>query len=190
MHIRAHFNRGSLPVAFVFSVPGTKERDVSMPVAGDTGANLTIALGHLTRTLPSIFESPDRYEYRITNAFAEPHSKKIGTFRSEAKVSEIRNSENVRRVIEELDGCKLAILCGRRAQLLSADVKHSGIAVIHAWHTGNRALIAKYRGGQVASESTPDRRRQVRALLWAKDLEAQCSSAWGLIVAPSGRRNG
>jgi uracil-DNA glycosylase len=177
MQKQAHFHPGLLPVAFVFSVPGTKEKDASVPVAGDTGDNLGIALGHLARCLPHIFESANRYDYRITNSFAEPHSKKIGTSHTEAKASQIRNPDNVRRVIEELKGCKLAILCGRRAQLLTAEIELAGIKAIHAWHTGNRALINKYTGARVAAESTPNARRQVRALLWAKDLETKIAAS-------------
>lgn len=169
----AHFNRGKLKVAFVFSVPGTKERDASRPVVGDTGENLEMALESLTRSLKEVFGSSDRYDYRITNSFDEPHSKIIGTSRSEARASQVLSPSNVKRVIEELEGCEWAILCGRRAQLLSTQISAAGIKVVPAWHTGNRALASKFKGDQVASAPTPSERRRARARLWAEDLRTK-----------------
>lgn len=169
----AHFNRGILTVAFVFSVPGTKERDASRPVVGDTGENLEIALESLNRSMPEVFSSLHRYDYRITNSFDEPHSKVIGTSRSEARVSQVLSPANVKRVTEELEGCEWAILCGRRAQLLSAQINDSGIRVVHAWHTGNQALATKFKSEQVASEPTPCGRRLARVGLWAEDLRTK-----------------
>ena len=62
-----HFWRGDIALAFMFSAPGDEERRQGRPVAGDTGTNLELALGHLHSALPMLFRSVHRYDYRITN---------------------------------------------------------------------------------------------------------------------------
>lgn len=177
MHTKPHFNKGTLPLAFVFSVPGAVELKEGKPVFGDTGENLNFALEHLLSAQPSLFKSGDRYAYRITNAFSTPLAKSLGSSSSEARPSQILEPENVKRVIKELQGCSLVVLCGRRAQLLSKAIERPGTTVLHAWHTGNRALITKYKSTKVKVAPTPLDRRQLRAKLWAKELLQSLSAA-------------
>lgn len=165
-----HFNKGTLPLAFVFSVPGAVELRERKPVAGDTGMNLTLALRFLVSKEPNLFTSSDRYGYRISNAFDEPMAASLKSGASEAKASQILEPGNVKRVVEELQGCGLVVLCGRKAQLLTKEIERAGMTVVHAWHTGNRALIAKYQGEDVARASTALARQELRAQEWAKDL--------------------
>ena len=165
-----HFNNGKIPVAFVFSVPGAAELKEGKPVFGDTGENLNFALEHLLSAKPCVFKSSDRYAYRITNAFPSPLAKSLGHSSSEARPSQILEPENVKRLLKDLQGCRLVVLCGRRAQLLSKEVGRSGTTVVHAWHTGNRALITKYKSEKVRAAPTPLDRRKLRAKLWAEEL--------------------
>jgi hypothetical protein len=129
-----HFNTGTLPLAFVFSVPGADELKEGRPVAGDTGRNLTLALKSLVMKEPSLFASPDRYAYRITNAFDEPMAISLKSEASEAKASQILEPSNMKRVIRDLQGCSLVVLCGRKAQLLTKEVEQPGVTVVGLDH--------------------------------------------------------
>lgn len=97
----AHHSQGRLPVAFVFSVPGAREKFASCPVAGATGENLSFALEHLHAELPAVFSSTDRYAYRITNAYSKPIAKSLGDASSEASDSQVQAPENIARVLRE-----------------------------------------------------------------------------------------
>jgi uracil-DNA glycosylase len=165
----SHFCRGHLPVAFVFSVPGKEEQNCGKPIAGDTGENLNSALAHLHKACPALFSSLRCYDYRITNAFAEPIAVGLGHSNSEAKDSEIRNPQNIARVLRELSDCNLVILCGGKAKLLLAAVKHSGKSAIVVPHVGNKGLNGKF-SLSLSNSVTPKARRQLRVELWAKAL--------------------
>ncbi|WP_164868460.1 hypothetical protein [Hydrogenophaga sp. NH-16] len=132
--------------------------------------NLTLALRFLVSKEPNLFPSTDRYGYRISNAFDQPMATSLNSGASEAKASQILEPGNVKRVVEELEGCGLVVLCGRKAQLLTKEIERAGMTVVHAWHTGNRALIAKYQGEDVARASTALARQELRVQKWAKDL--------------------
>ena len=142
--VSAHYCHGTLLTAFVLSVPGAKEVSAGKPVSGDTGKNLDAALQCLHSIDPANFPSTARYDYRITNAFSEPRAKSLGHGSSEAKPSEIRADKNVARVIEDLSGCELVILCGNKAQLLAMALKQCGKRVIKVPHPGNRGLNMAY----------------------------------------------
>lgn len=71
-----HFCKGFIPVAFVLSAPGNEEVIAGRPAAGATGENLESALTYLNSYAPTLFSSPLRYDYRITNAFSQPLAKK------------------------------------------------------------------------------------------------------------------
>jgi len=166
----AHFNPGRLEVAFVFSAPGTKEKDSDCPVSGVTGENLDRALTHLSRIAPKIFAAPTRNEYRITNAFPSPLSVALKSKRSEATRAEILEPKNVRRVLAELCGCRLVILCGNKATLLGDAIKRAGYSVVTASHTSNQALLSRHNTPSARKGSTPTERRWLRAHAWAACL--------------------
>ena len=168
--IAPHFNQGTLPVAFVFSVPGAAELAERRPVAGDTGMNLTLALRSLVVNEPRLFRSLDRYAYRITNAFDSPMAKSLKSGASEAKAAQILDASNIKRVIKEVQDCEVVVLCGRKAQLLTNEVARTSVTVVHAWHLGNRALIGKYNGEEVRSAPTAAVRRELRVAQWAEEL--------------------
>jgi len=165
-----HHWRGQLPVAFVFSVPGAHERFAGRPVAGATGENLSFALGYLHFELPAVFSSTDRYAYRITNAYGKPIAKSLGNASSQASDSQVQAPENIARVLSELDGCNLVILCGLKAQLLEESIHQPGRTVVRSWHTSNQALSNKFRSLEVSRLPEPYARRQLRARLWAQEL--------------------
>jgi uracil-DNA glycosylase len=143
-----HFNQGTAATAFIFSAPGTDEKEGGKPVAGKTGENLSHALKILTATNARVFPSADRYDYRITNAFAKPLSEKLGSNRTEASAKEIKDNANIKRVIKEVEGCSHIILCGKKAQMLGAVLKKEQIKAILICvpHTSNRGLCHRNSG--------------------------------------------
>lgn len=173
MSSSCHLWIGHIPLAFVFSVPGKEEVQKGKPVAGDTGENLDSALAHLHCSQPTLFPSVDRYEYRITNAFPEPTAVALGHKVSEARNSEIQDSRNVQRVLSELDGCSLVILCGNKARLLASALRGPERTVVEVPHIGDKGLNGKFSVPphlQLASSS--DRRRH-RIELWASNVLQQ-----------------
>ncbi|MCC6869471.1 MAG: hypothetical protein IT522_11685 [Burkholderiales bacterium] len=169
MH-NAHYNRGRYPVAFVFSTPGARELAAGRPVAGITGENLDFALGYLHAADPRRFPTIERYAYRITNAHTEPLAASLGHATSEATPAQILAPDNIARVVEDLTGCDIVVLCGQRAQLLIAALALPGRVIARAAHTGNRALVAKYHGPAFAGGADGRARRILRARQWARDL--------------------
>jgi hypothetical protein len=165
-----HFCRGDIAVAFVFSAPGDEERRQGRPVAGDTGANLELALGHLHSALPLLFRSAHRYDYRITNAWPEPIAVALGHRGSEGYDIQIRNPHNVQRVLQELEGCNLVILSGNKARLLAEAVKGSGRRYVKVPHVGNKGLNGKYAVPADLASASPAVRREYRVRHWADDV--------------------
>jgi hypothetical protein len=169
-----HFCRGSLPIAWVFSVSGTKEYLGGRPVAGLTGANLEQALrDYLCPGLPNIFSSRHRYDYRITNAFDAPISKRLGHNMTEAPQNAILAPRNIERIQREVEGCWLILLCGQNAQLLKN--AFPGHAVALAGHTGMMGLAnaretrlpAEWKGEPILA------RKNERLRLWANAIIMQ-----------------
>lgn len=177
MRCSAHFCEGRLDVAFVFSVPGAEELRSGKPVAGETGENLTLALTHLHAGRGDLFPSLDRYEYRITNAWPIPTAFSLGHGSSEVSDAEIRARVNVRRVLEELAGCRLAILGGDKAKLLSKELATSVGTVIGAPHVGDRGLSNAYSRVIRPNLPTSRARREERVRLWAEGVLEAISRA-------------
>lgn len=166
----AHFWMGALPLAFILSTPGHQEKTSGRPVAGATGDNLAFALEYLHSCCPALFPSPDRYCYRITNAYSKPIAKSLGHRSSEASDSEIRTAENVTRVLNDLKGCDIVILCGLKARLLSGSISGSGRRIACVCHTSNRGLSSTYSNQEISKLPTPSARRRHRAELWAQEV--------------------
>ncbi|AYQ30289.1 uracil-DNA glycosylase family protein [Polaromonas sp. SP1] len=163
-----HFHAGTIPIAFVFSAPGSKEKISGKPVTGVTGENLEFALKHLTIARPDLFSSSRRYDYRITNAYALALAKALGDKRSEAEPKQILEPANIERVIRELWGMKLVILCGVKAAHLKASLSTAGFRVIVCSHTSNQGLTVHNAAARAGV--TPYSRRQLRVLAWATSL--------------------
>jgi hypothetical protein len=161
----AHFSEGRFPLAFVFSVPGTEELVARKPVAGKTGRNLESALDHLHAACRGLFKSPHRYDYRITNAWPEPIAVALGDSGSQARDSQIRDVRNVQRVLDELEGCTLVVLSGKKAGLLANDVMESGRTVVEVPHVGDRGLSVSFR--PAPWPALPADRQARRIEMWA-----------------------
>lgn len=170
MAFSSHFWHGTCAVAFVFSVPGEIEKTSGRPISGSTGENLSMALEHLNSAMPDVFISTDRYAYRITNAYDQPIAKALGHIYTEATDAQVLQTENVARVIAEIDGCETVVLCGRKAQLLNEFITTPGRKVARVWHTSNQALCRKYNTTSVKQINNPRLRREERIKLWAKEL--------------------
>jgi uracil-DNA glycosylase len=166
----AHYCQGSVPTAFVLSVPGARERHEVKPAAGATGNNLDAALTLLNLVDPKRFPSAGRYDYRITNAFDKPRAKALGHKSSEATAREVRTPKNVARVIKDLSGCSLVLLCGKKAQLLSQQIVESGKRVVKVPHPGNRGLNRAFCLGPRPTGHEPNNQRRVA--LWVKAVVA------------------
>jgi len=162
-----HLCRGRIPLAFVFSAPGEREMLDGKPVAGETGTNLELALSHLHGSLPTIFPSSHRYDYRITNAISTPTAIALGHRTSEAPDTEIRAPSNVRRVLRELEGCSLVVLCGNKAKVLAPALRESGKTIIEVPHVGNKALNGKFVVPDCLRLNSSRARREHRVRLWA-----------------------
>jgi uracil-DNA glycosylase len=169
----SHYWHGTLQTAFVFSVPGATEKSQGRPISGATGANLDKALILLSKANASVFPSIQRYDYRITNAFDHPRATSLGDKSSEASASEIRMPKNIARVLQEIADCNVVILCGRKAQLLSAEIRtaHRHITVADAAHLGNSGLNRAYPNGEIAKSNGAGQAHRIE--LWVRDLLAK-----------------
>ena len=123
----AHYCPGlpGIRVGFLFSAPGRLEEEKGAPVAGVTGANLDAALAWLHANDPAAFPSADRYDYRITNAFAEVLYEGMHG-RTEATKAEVLAPENLARVRAELSGVEAIVLCGGKACLVRPALEAAG----------------------------------------------------------------
>jgi hypothetical protein len=125
-----HLNVGAVTnkVAFLFSCPGQEEEKQGRPVSGRTGIHLIKLLEILARKCPNVFKFFDIYQYRITNAwkFIE-YLKKTG--RREAKISEIKQKENLLRIDNELQNMEIVILFGKKAQSVLKLIHFNGILI-------------------------------------------------------------
>ena len=169
--LKVHYCRGKVPGAFVLSAPGSEEGGAGMPVAGSkgTGANLEDCVRLLSEMRPDWFPGTCRYDYRITNASSEVEFKAM-TGRSEASLVEVR--ARIGEVVAELDGCRLVILCGKRAQSLLAGLKSgiSGVAFACACHPGVRGMTATYRGDPFRGLMNAKDRSSARIRTWVEDI--------------------
>lgn len=167
--LKAHYCGGKLPVAFVLSAPGSKENEDGMPVAGKTGANLEDCVRLLSKMRPDWFPGTCRYDYRITNASSEVEFKAM-TGRSEASLVKVRG--RIGDVVAELEGCRLVILCGKRAQSLLGGVKSgmSGVAFVRVCHPGVRGMTATYRGDRFRALMNASDRSSARRRAWVEDV--------------------
>jgi hypothetical protein len=125
---------------------------------------LTFALEGLHASDPDTFPSTDRYAYRITNSWPEPLAMSLGTA-SQPKDSQVHETGNVRRVVDELRGCGVLELCGRKAQLLSDCIRSPERTVVHMCDTGNQSLNGTYRLGIASMARSPVERRRARRTL-------------------------
>ena len=179
----AHYCHGVLSTAFVLSVPGADKVAAGKPVSGDTGTNLDAALVYLHSADPNNFPSTERYKYRITNASKSPLATSLGHSFSEAREQDILERKNVERIIRELDGCKLVILCGRKAQLLARALELCGKRVVLVPHPGNRGLNNSYPdevagvnavgGGAAARPTVGERNHSLLAQVQPKPTQSR-----------------
>ncbi|MBU0944727.1 MAG: uracil-DNA glycosylase family protein [Proteobacteria bacterium] len=140
-----HYNKGNPTnkIAFILSTPGKVEGVAGRPASGETGANLNAILEILNKREPSLFGSTDRYEYLITNASTEVMHSFKGNGRTEDVSLNITREKNVARIQSEVKNCSIIILCGKKAELLSAYLH--GKKLIRLPHLGNKGLRNKYK---------------------------------------------
>ncbi|WP_303860744.1 hypothetical protein [Alkalibaculum bacchi] len=130
-------------IAFVFSCPGAAEEKSNILVSGTTGKNLNKIIQILRQdfSCEHLFDSEDRYDYRITNASMKVHYKaKDG--RSEPTKKEITDSENLRRLTEDLECYEFIITFGNNANFAVNHCKDKLVnqKIINVRHLGLQSL--------------------------------------------------
>ena len=171
-----HFCPGlsNTTVAFIFSAPGRREAEEGVPVAGITGKNLDAALKILHRESPALFPSTSRYEFRISNAYVGVlHKNKDG--RTEGTKREILDDGNIARVLKDIAGVKVVILCGLKPGYLRDRITNAGFYTAIACHCGNRGLSQTFQNSHPSLKGIKNstERTSKRTELWAHDILRQ-----------------
>lgn len=142
--MRPHFSRGSeADIAFVLSCPGRREEAIGHPAAGNTGKNLERLLALLGSRLgiPTL----TRTHITIANAWAGIEYQSA-TGRSEASDDEVKQTENINRLADELRHVtKLVVFCGEKAKLACRELRArkclpSSVQVAFVSHLGSQGL--------------------------------------------------
>jgi hypothetical protein len=68
--------------------------------------------------------------------------------------------------LQELEGCSLVVLGGKKARLLAQDVRESGKTVVEVPHVGNTALNRKFEVPDRLKLAAARARREHRIQLW------------------------
>lgn len=100
---------------FVFICPGRFEASRGYPCAAGTGANLARVLVELNARLPSVFASPSRQEYVITNSWPTVEYPAM-TGRSVPTEAEVLQADNLARLRAEIGHLDFVVACGAQAQ--------------------------------------------------------------------------
>ncbi|MEX1263859.1 MAG: hypothetical protein WEE66_07985 [Actinomycetota bacterium] len=127
-----------------------------------------------------LFRSVHRYDYRITNAWPEPIAVALGHRVSEGSDAQIRDPDNVQRVLQELEGCNLVVLSGNKARLLAEAMGASGRQYVEVPHVGNKGLNGKYAVPAHLVSASAAVRRKYRVRLWADAVVRAITSEVGL----------
>ncbi|SMC66456.1 hypothetical protein [Moheibacter sediminis] len=175
-------------IAFVFSCPGQEEQKSKKLVNGKTGENLDLLIEkNEDKVLSKIFDKEEinnwkkykhknpkglRYFFRITNASNFVHYK-IWNGRTEAKTSEIKNVDNIDRLIGELYDIEDAIICfGKKAkealnhiQKFKSDKLNHNVRIVYLRHLGLQSL------NQIKEVSTTEERLKVVADDFIRQME-------------------
>lgn len=123
-------------VALVFSCPGQVEEKTGILVNGRTGVNLEILLRMLHDSLPEIFRYTDKGDYRVTNSSNIVHYGGNGNGTEPGK-KEIRNPENLERLIGDLKGYTWVFTFGAKANMALDNVREEldpGTQVVQVPH--------------------------------------------------------
>lgn len=157
--------------AFVFSCPGQEELKSGRLVNGQTGRNLDGVLEILNKKYPEIFHSADRYDYRITNSSDIVHYK-AHDGRSEPKIQEITDPQNLERLRRDIEGYSYVITFGRSAQsAVSAAIgdNENSIKLIYSRHLSflslNSTIHTDINGAPIirGEPDSPKKRLEVAA---------------------------
>lgn len=139
-----HYKRGNKnEVTFVFSCPGRYEEKAGEPAANVTGSNLNILLSILNRKNGNI-ASFCREDITITNATTKVEFK-AKTGRTEATEEEVKETNNIKRLYNEVKHTeKFIVCCGNNAKIAIDEVykNYSGCkaTVIYLQHLGLQGL--------------------------------------------------
>ncbi len=85
---------------------------------------------------------------------------------------EILDPKNLSRLMQELSGMRLVVLCGNRAAYLAEVFREAGFNVARCSHTSNQGLVSKHNAAATGG-STPGARTTLRLRAWAACLLEQ-----------------
>lgn len=142
---KAHYEKGADDgVALVFSCPGCLEKAASRPCVGQTGVNHTDLSLILIKDYA--FSGLERGQVTITNAWDKPLSRKEN-FKSQASLTEVLTSANLKRLYSELNSINEIIICfGDVAEAAVGKIKKrlikhkQSLTFIFVPHLGNVGL--------------------------------------------------
>ena len=100
---------------FVFICPGRFEANRGFPCAAGTGANLARVLVQLYALAPSVFISPERSAYVVTNSWPNVEYPAL-TGRSVPTEDEVLQAANLARLAAEIAQLRVVVACGAQAQ--------------------------------------------------------------------------
>ena len=184
MTTTAYYEKGTdTKIAFVLSCPGKEEEEAKKPAAGQTGKNLE----DLLEILYTTYKMPEfkRGLITISNSWATiEHKKKTG--RSQAKITEIYEKDNLDRLANELNQITdFIICCGDKAKaavdkLQDQKILQQDCQILYVAHLGNQGLnntIKKSIHGstliKTGDEETQAQNKLERLQVVAKDLIEQ-----------------
>jgi hypothetical protein len=148
MENTVYYKKGSEnEIAFVFSCPGKVEKDSvpPEPAKGETGNNLDMVIellsteygrNEISRTKATIANSWSNVEFYSNG----------GTGRSEAKIEEVMDVENLNRLADEIEGIeKYIFACGINAKATVMTLKYGqklnqNVKVFGLRHLGNQSI--------------------------------------------------
>jgi hypothetical protein len=127
---------------FVFICPGRFEASRGYPCAAGTGANLARALVQLHELAPTIFASPSRAEYVITNSWSEVEYPAL-TGRSVPTEAEVLAASNLERLRAEIGQLECVVACGAQAHAAVRALRAQGALrarAAYARHLSQRSV--------------------------------------------------
>lgn len=155
--------------AFVFSCPGQSEMNLDSVCAGTTGVNLSMVLKYCNDKKPSVFPSPNKSDYLITNASDIVHFKGM-TNDTEASDEELFAHNNLKRLRDELNNKNIIICMGERASTAVRQANIRGRVVRFKHHLSNQKLNRTYTNQQFSDDMSPSERREERIRLVSEEL--------------------
>ena len=129
---------------------------------------MTDILEELNYLNSDIFPSTNRYYYRITNSSSKVFYARKDNGKTEDNPKNIKRLDNINRILDEIDGCRIIILCGARAHEIKDSIKDK--IVVLTYHFGNRWMGNKYPNSEFSIRLSSEERNKERMIRCAKEI--------------------